>query len=372
MLKGRQILTPLFGADALKPQPMGTVVKGLLHIGSVTLVYGPPKSGKSFLMSSVGIAVAAGDPEWMGLKIVRPGVVLYVACEGHAGFWKRLRASMIRRGSHPDRFVLACGRPALLQLNGRNAIATPHPNDVLEAIDDCHLTIGEPVLVVIDTVFRSFGGANVNQSDHMNAYLAAVTEIADRGIAVALVHHETKGSSTPAGSVTLMGAADTIVKTRNGAPGEHSWEVEFAKDDAKTEPRRFKLEVEEVGIDDDGETQSSCVMVDLGNGPPEATKRGRRKNVDERDRVYEILCSVLLDHGQPAIMPGIPSSVPTVVHIERWREAFKQLCRPGEDDNTKRKAFRTCVKDLQDQRRIGVLDLWVWPLYGTTGQNAEN
>jgi hypothetical protein len=50
--------------------------------------------GKSFLITDMSLTIAAarvGD-HWLGHKIVRPGPILYVACEGHAGFWKRLKA----------------------------------------------------------------------------------------------------------------------------------------------------------------------------------------------------------------------------------------------------------------------------------------
>ena len=82
-----------FGFDATRPKPMGTIVEGLLHAGSLSLIYGPPKSGKSFLATDLGLSIAAGDADWMGHEIVRPGPVLYVACEGHGGFWKRLTAA---------------------------------------------------------------------------------------------------------------------------------------------------------------------------------------------------------------------------------------------------------------------------------------
>jgi len=82
-----------FGFDATGSRPLGTIVEGLLHAGSVTLIYGPPKSGKSFLATDLGLAVSAEQQDWMGHTIVRPGPVLYVACEGHAGFWKRLAAA---------------------------------------------------------------------------------------------------------------------------------------------------------------------------------------------------------------------------------------------------------------------------------------
>ena len=351
-----------FGAAALAPQPMGTIVKGLLHSSSLTLIYGPPKSGKSFWLTSLFIAIAAGDPDWMGHKIKASGPVLYVACEGHAGFWKRLVAAQTKRGSFPDQFILATGRPMLIQLTGRTAIAVPHPDDILAALAACQLRDLTPIAVAVDTVFRSFGGGNVNQSDHMNAYIAAVTAVMDCNIGIALVHHETKAGGTPAGSVTLIGAADTIIATRNGEGNVHTWQVEAAKDDAETAPRNFTLDVVDIGTDGDGDVLASCVMTDQGaNETPKP--RGRPKKTAERDRAFDMLCDVLSDHGKPNGNCGIPATVPTVVHIDHWRDAFKRLCRPGNKPDTKLKAFNACVKDLQNDRRIGVLDDWVWPVH---------
>ena len=48
------------GNEALIPQPMGTIVQGVLHQGSLSLFYGPPKSGKSFLLTDMLLEIAAG------------------------------------------------------------------------------------------------------------------------------------------------------------------------------------------------------------------------------------------------------------------------------------------------------------------------
>jgi AAA domain len=167
--KTQPALTLRRGWDAVRPQPMGTVVCGLLHQGSLTLFYGPPKSGKSFLLTSTFLAIAAGDTEWMGHSIIRPGPVLYVACEGHASFWKRLKAAAITRGSDeetfPANFMLATGRPSLIRLDYKSHAAVPNPDDVLAAIANCKALGYSPHAVAIDTVFRSFGSGNVNAPD---------------------------------------------------------------------------------------------------------------------------------------------------------------------------------------------------------------
>lgn len=282
----------------LMPQSMGTIVHGLLHAGSLTLVYGPPKSGKSFLLTSLFLAIAAGDEEWMGHPILNPGPVLYIACEGHAGFWKRLKAAAINRGwteqTFPSSFVLGTGRPHLITISNNGHAVVPSPQQVTDAIDEATEMGCKPVAIAIDTIFRSFGGGNVNASDHMNAYLAAVATIMDRNIAVAAVHHETKQGGTPAGSVTLIGGADTLINTATLEDGNHSWQVEMAKDDATTEAQKFTLKIVPVGEDADGNEASSCV-VETASGP---VPRKIRKMSDAHADFYSHLKAIIAEHGE--------------------------------------------------------------------------
>ena len=63
-------LTLRYGFDTTTAQPLGTVVEGILHAGSVSLIYGPPKSGKSFLVTDLALSIAAEELDWMGHDIV--------------------------------------------------------------------------------------------------------------------------------------------------------------------------------------------------------------------------------------------------------------------------------------------------------------
>jgi AAA domain len=254
-------------AAAEAPPHEDTVVHGVLHLGSISLIYGKPKSGKSFLATNLALAVANNEVgHWMDHKIKLHGPVLYVACEGHGGFWKRLRAV----GGVPDEFVLAIGRPKLIHNPDlRGYCWVPHPQDVELAIAQVMLRYKEePILVVIDTVFRSFGGGDVNKSADMNAYVAAAQKIADREIAVLLVHHANKGNNLPSGSIALMGAADTLIAVERDKPNDtRVWQIEEAKDGAETGPRLFRLEVVDDIPDAFGDTVSSCRVVDEGMMP---------------------------------------------------------------------------------------------------------
>jgi hypothetical protein len=353
--KRKRALEVLSGDATRKPQPLGTVIRSFLHRGSLTLVYGPPKSGKSFLVTDAFLSVANGDPEWMGHRIVRAGPVLYVACEGHGGFWKRMEAAAQHRGLFgiPEQFHLARGRPALVVIDPKTHIALPHPQDILEAILDLPV---RPVAVAIDTVYRAMGGGNVNSSDHTNAFLGAVAAIMDLGIAVVCVHHEVKAGGTPAGSVALLGGADTIVKTTNG-DATHSWEVEFAKDDALTKPRAFKLEVKELGEDLEGEPASSCVVIAI-DGPVEGKKPGRRRGPDGWPAsallLRKALMNTLAEHGRNtrpyANGPEVRAIQAEIVRQEFYRD------HPNSDPAAKRQAWKRALDTAKQADLIGSRD----------------
>lgn len=354
-----------FGNEAAKPQSTGAIVQGVLHAGSLTLVYGPPKSGKSFLMTDLFASIAASDDNWMDRKIVRTGPVLYVTCEGHAGFWKRLQALTIRRWGgegFPSKFVLAVGRPVLMSFD-KKGLAAPHPADIAQAVKEVEAKFGvPPIAICIDTVFRSFAPGNVNSSDHMMAYVDAFQQIIDRGIAGVLVHHATKSAQTPAGSVALIGAADTVILTGNGQDdGSHTWEIEMAKDDGETEPRKFKLEIVDIGTDPDAMPASSCVVVDLEETVTKT--KGRPKQVAERDLLMRLLLETLDDRGHPPNGGNVPPMINRVVEVDQWRELFMRRCRPDELDNTKRVAFNRMVKDLTGANRIGVSGKLIWAIH---------
>lgn len=319
-----------FGSDAATAPPdQSTVVRGLFHTGSITLIYGLPKSGKSFLVTNAALAVA--DPEtdfWMGHRIQKHGPVLYVACEGHGGFWKRLQAA----GRVPPDFALATGRPTLIKSeDGRGYSWAPHPAHVQAAITAVRAHYGrDPVLVIIDTVFRSFGGGNVNDSSHMNAYVAAAQQIADDGCAIGLVHHTTKTGTSPAGSVALMGASDTLVLVEKAEDGAHTWTVEEAKDDASGHAVGFRLEVVDGIIDASGEQVSSCVLVPLSPEETPAREKshaGRKLNGQRIDQVMAILAKLL------------NASNGFTVPVGQWRDAVYRETMPGDDLDKKRMSF---------------------------------
>ncbi len=340
-----------FGVAAMTPRSVGTVVRGLAHAGALTLIYGPPKSGKSFLATDLALSIAAAEPAWCGHEIRRPGAVLYAAAEGHAGFWKRLRAAARRRGwtdkDFPPGFILAHGRPVLIRTDDNGRTFGPDPTTIMEAMDAA-TAAGVPVVaVVVDTIFRTVGSGNVNASDHMNAYTAALDAIAATGVAVLAVHHEVKSGGSPAGSVTLTGAADDIVHVWR-RDDERFWQVEAAKDDSETPARRFHLEVVEIGNDPEGFAATSCVVVDDGatDGASDAPKRHDRRRPKPRPMSIKYL-GALRD-----ALVAFPQPSPGTVAREAWQAELTRHCllpppaQAKDEERRRQNVFSTNVRRM--------------------------
>ena len=352
-----------WGEDAAqRPAANLTVVRGIAHKGSISVIFGKPKSGKSFLATDLGRRVADEWAEnWMSHRIKAHGPVLTIACEGHGGYWARLRAG----GPVEPRFGLTKGRPILITTeDGRYFV--PHPDDIIAEVEKARAKWGcLPVMVIIDTVFRSFGGGNVNASDHMSAYIAAAQMIADLGIAVVLIHHTPKNGTLPAGSIVLIASADTLIAIEKVTEEERTWCVEEAKDDAGSPKRKFRLEVVDIERDEAGDLVQSCRVIDLGEAEPaaegkETNKGGRPANKNERDLVLEILRNLVArDPAAKDGGAGVPSGVRSI-SVERWRDEVYRKTRPGEAQGTKQKAFKRMVGALTANGTIGVSGTQVW------------
>src|SRR5689334_4037203 len=77
--------------DARVAPPRHYLLPGLIAPGELSLWWGAPKCGKSFVMLRLAYGLALGIGMW-GREPPRPCRVLYVAAEGEGGFAARLLA----------------------------------------------------------------------------------------------------------------------------------------------------------------------------------------------------------------------------------------------------------------------------------------
>ena len=228
--------------------PLAWRVRGVLPAQGLAGVYGPSGSGKSLLVLDVAAAIAEGAG-WFGYR-VKPAPVVYCALEGEAGFRQRVAAWEQAKGR-----TLPAGLRLVLQ-----SFKLTDPQDV-DDLAAAVLTAGAGAVTILDTLNRAAPEADENASADMGRILEAAKELERlTGGLVVVVHHTGKDATKGLrGHSSLFAALDSAVEvTREG--GRREWKVSKAKDGQDGAGHPFRLEVVDLGEDDEGETVTSCVV----------------------------------------------------------------------------------------------------------------
>jgi hypothetical protein len=173
------------------------VVEGLLPRGSLTLLAGREKSGKSLLVSDLAACVAGGDP-FLGRAVRAGPVILVPAEENLRDVWLRLERRL-GGNTDPPLFVLPVnrGEDDLLDLNrpaclrGLNALVIAYA----------------PAILILDPM-RELHGLSENDADVMGPLLRPVRRLAhETDTAIVLVHHMSRAGNFR-GSTAIRAAVD--------------------------------------------------------------------------------------------------------------------------------------------------------------------
>ena len=182
-------------------KPVAWLVDSYIEEDALTVMYGPPGKGKSFVALDLSCCIASGLP-FHGHE-VRAGVAIYVAGEGHNGIARRLHAWAQHNQTTVPELMFISEAPTDLS-SATNAV------HVAEAVQQIADSTGEaPVLIVIDTMARNFGG-DENSATDVGQFIRNVDALRRHWKAtVLIVHHSGKdGDRGARGSSALKGAAD--------------------------------------------------------------------------------------------------------------------------------------------------------------------
>jgi hypothetical protein len=270
------------------------LLKPLFAQGALVVAYGPPGSGKSFLMLDWSMSIASSTA-WLDYPIVSRGRVVYVVGEGTGGLRKGVRAWM---GAHaPTVAPEALFFPVAVQLLQDDdikrllALVRPH----------------RPVLVVIDTFAMCFAGDENNSKDVSRAIAAAKKIIRETGATVILVHHTGKKGLAERGHSALRAAADTmmLVEAKRDARGGTLIVVtnDKQKDQELFLPITVRLTRVSVEKSDEGEAITTCVLE-----PTDTTASDARQPSSAETLALTILAE----------------KFPDGAHTTRWRKAIER------------------------------------------------
>ncbi len=239
------------------PDPVW-LMDGVLPRAAVSVVYGQPETGKSFVALDWSVCISEGIP-WLGVHKTRQAPVIYIAAEGGSGIKKRVRALMEHYGVRDLPAMHWQVVPLLIREEGVLERTMLQLDDDVEGIN--------PGLIVFDTLSRSFSSGDENASTDMTHFVGKVLDLSTRkGTAVLIVHHTNATGSRERGHGSLRGNVNTMFKcvsTQNSDNKLISVTVENdkQKDDAKL--KTIYLDVKLIG--------ASLVLVP-GEAPEKAKK----------------------------------------------------------------------------------------------------
>jgi len=322
------------------------LVKGLIPRAGLTVVWGPPKCGKSFWAFDLAMHVARGV-SYRGRR-VQQGAVVYLALEGGYGFRGRIEAYRRTHDIKDAPFYLVTDKTNLI-------------NDHAELIADIQRQIGKrvPALVVIDTLNRSLAGSESKDED-MAAYIRAADTLRESfDCAVMVVHHCGVDRGRPRGHTSLTGAADAQhAVTRKDDNIVVS--VEWMKDGPEGDRIISRVERVDLGTDADGEPLSSCVIVPVDESCVGPQTQGRKVK-GAKKIALDLLRKAIDETGSiPPTSNHIPPKTRTIP-METWRSyAYQGMITESDKPDSRYRAFVRAAKQLKEADLIGVWNDQVW------------
>jgi hypothetical protein len=335
----------VFADIKLDTQRRGYLVKGLLSSTGLAVIWGPPKCGKSFWATDLGLHIAAGW-EYRGRR-VQQATVVYIALEGRHGLPARIEAF--------KRHHSVGEAPFYLITKPLDLIAKA---DALITSIEAQFGATKPGVIFIDTLNRSLVGSESKDED-MARYLAAAGKLEDRfKCLVVVVHHCGIDATRPRGHTSLSGAVEVQIAVKRGNPGEVIATVELAKDMPEGAEIFSRLESVELGIDADGDPITSLIV--LPAEPSTAARTSNRRLSDRQRLAMDALNECSAETGQPAAAAlQLPAST-IVVSMAAWREALYSRGVLDRDAKSPREDFRRVRNSLQARSLIGVHSDVVW------------
>jgi hypothetical protein len=165
------------------PVPVDWLIDEMLEAGTLAMLFGASKSGKSFAALDWSACIATGRA-WNGRDVAQ-GPVFYLAGEGKAGIGRRLKAWELHNGVSLTGAPLHVSKVPAALIDSGNAAA------VAEGIAPLVASYGPPRLIVVDTLARNLGDGEESSNADMGRFIQNLDVLlkARFHAAVLIVHH---------------------------------------------------------------------------------------------------------------------------------------------------------------------------------------
>ncbi len=255
----------------------GYLVKRLIPASSIGYIFGSSGTGKTFITFDIIAAVARGIP-WRGMK-VRQGAIVYICAEGAHGFRTRIKAYCKQHGiNNPEDlpvYVIAA-RPNLMDKAEMKLLYA-----AIEALDI-------PIAAIVLDTYAACMNGDENSSVDVTKVINNVTILQKGfGTTILLVHHAGKDNGKGArGWSGLRSAVDfeyQVIKEGD----VHALVCTKMKDGMDYESYGFLLREVDLGLDDELDQITSCVIEHTERKPLDKTVKSRSVKASQaEEEVY--------------------------------------------------------------------------------------
>lgn len=174
------------------PDAIDWLVEGVMQRGANGMLIARPKTGKSFTVADLAVALASGQ-KWLDFYIPKRARTALVSREDNYGLtqWRLKKIARHRGLAHTD-------LDAWLYVNAKGLspkIMLDYPDDVSALIAD--LKRYQTEFLILD-VMRVLHGAEENDNTEMQKVIDVLNHIqAETGASICLIHHENKRDDVP-------------------------------------------------------------------------------------------------------------------------------------------------------------------------------
>ena len=342
--KSRPLLLTL--EELLRLPPPEFLVAKIIPAGGMTVIYGPPKKGKTFLALSIGLHVAA-NREWFGHRVIG-GVVIYIAGEGLGGLGNRVKAMLAH-------YRMDTTIPFYTRISAIN-LTDPTAADALIKLVR-NTVCDEPIaMVIIDTLARAMPGADENSAKEVGLVIAACDRVREAlDCAVVPIHHQGKDETRGLrGTSAIRGAVDaSLLVTRTGK------QVTMKNEDQKDAEVAADMVFDMLDVTVPGTIGRTSLVPVLASQADMDTARTFRPT-GLSGLALDILDSCLAGPQSAQLppsedLPGNTRGVSLEVFRREWDARNAQRL-----PDARRKAFMRAIDALVEYRLIGLREPWIW------------
>lgn len=337
-------------------KPINWLIKDHIERHSLSLIFGDPASGKSFVAIDMACCIATGL-EWHGDR-VEQGAVFYIAGEGHNGLTRRFKAWEVHHECDLSQAPLYISyRPAQFydEQSAQEVI------DEVQALADKHQI--NPSFIIVDTLARNFGGGDENSTKDMGIFVQNIDRLKDTWRASVLIVHHTghQEKQRARGSIALKGALDHEYGVHKIADGVFTFKNSKMKDSTPPKEKGFEITPIELEYkDEDGNPLNGAIIK-----PNNALLKQAKSKASLKGQaliVYRYICDCITDKGQER---QVKSLMPKVISItmDECREYLKEngadFCDSDKPDNINR-AIKRQINKLIELNYLRLHGEYIW------------